>query len=415
MEPRKLGSGGGKTPSFVRPFLHALNRMQANEVLRPGQYVDRAQSLLIEKLGDSNEECSRYFCKGVVGIIADHTHYFDGFALLLRLQQGVAVAIRRNALERSRVVLEGVVEIIDFDAHGMDQDGLPGLFAHLVEASSFAESGQFDLCILGAVPTGLGAAFHGACAVGVLRALQSLGRSDEESPRQAHDDVRDQALQALDSWYGNRFSPAYVIGCLSEHDGPFLLVDTCTLEHIPVELPTGTRPGWAVIEWSRDWSPTMRTFAARQSAAARALVDLQKNGFENIVSLRELEHRDLEGAIDAVPRRSRAILKHLVSENRNVQKLVVAIRKNDWQFLGALMLISQASKMADWDTSSAFHELVTNKAESASLEGIFGIVQTGEGGCMLVAGQPFSLPSFLDEVRDSGSAHTSEEIETFII
>jgi len=415
MDSRRLGKEGGRTPSFVQPFLHALNRMQANEVLRPAQYVDRAKALLLEKLGPLESEVATYFCKGVVGIVADHTHYFDGFALLLRLQQGMAVAIRKNSLPLSRIVLEGVVEIVEFDAHDVEQDGLSGLFARACESASISEQGQFDICLVGAIPTGLGASFHAAVTVGVLGALFSMKDDIEQESAQVRDRIRGDALAALDAWYGNRFSPAYVVGCLSEHDDPFLLIDTNTLECIPVEVPTGTRPGWAIIEWSRDWTPAMRTFSARQSVSARALADLKNNGFESVTSLREVEHRDLERALEAVPRRSRSVLKHLVSENRNVQKMTVAIRKNDWQFLGGLMMISQASRTSDWDTSSAFHELVTNKAESASLEGIFGIVQTGEGGCMLVAGQPFSLPAFLDELRKSVSVHTSEEIETFII
>jgi hypothetical protein len=59
--------------------------------------------------------------------------------------------------------------------------------------------------------------------------------------------------------------------------------------------------------------------------------------------------------------------------------------------------------------------VVTQLAEAASLDGIFGVVQTGEGGCMLVAGQPFSLPAFLDEVKDKAAEHTKEPIESFII
>jgi galactokinase len=153
----------------------------------------------------------------------------------------------------------------------------------------------------------------------------------------------------------------------------------------------------------------------RSEKAANVTRKLQKKEFDQIKSLRDIEHRDLERALQAVGRRHRSALRHLVSENRNVQKGVVAVRKGDWQFLGALMMISQASKTNDWDTTGPVHEMVTDLAESASLDGIFGVVQTGEGGCMLVAGQPFSLPAFLDSVRENADEHTSESIETFII
>ena len=159
----------------------------------------------------------------------------------------------------------------------------------------------------------------------------------------------------------------------------------------------------------------MEASIGRFRSAQKALADLQKKAFSEVSSLRDLEHRDLDRAVSLVGRKSRPVLKHLVTENRNVQKMVVALRKGDWQFFGALMLISQASKQQDWNTAGELHDLVTRTAESASLDGIFGVVQTGEGGCMLVAGQPFSLPAFLDSLREAATSHTTEEIETFII
>ncbi len=420
MDSQNLEPEEGTTPSFVGPFLYALNRMQANEVLRPSQYIDRAGQMLTDRFGHSGSRAVTAFSQGVVGVIADHTHYFSGFALLLRLKQGLAVVVRCNDDEVSRVALEGVDTTIEFDARNPSEDGLPGLFAHLLHQVDSEELRQFDVSLVGAIPTGLGAAFHAAFTVGVLKALIPLLKGDPEPPEHADSDeqktaLRDKALSALSSWYGRSFSPAYVIACLSEHEDPFLLVDTGTMEYLPIESPPGAKLGWGIIEWSRDWHSAMTSSHPRVKIADLVLKDLQKNGFESIESLRDLEHRDMERAIEAIPRRRRAALKHLVSENRNVQKLVAAIRKTDWQFFGGLMMISQASKATDWDTTSSLHELVTNMAESASLEGIFGVVQSGEGSCMLVAGQPFSLPAFLDSIREFPDAHTSHEIETFII
>ena len=99
------------SPSFVRPFLYALNRMQANEILRPVQYMDRAKMLLIDRLGMSGPIPEAAFSHGVVGLMADHTHYFEGFALGLRLRQGVAVAIRSNDLQYHRLILEGTGDV----------------------------------------------------------------------------------------------------------------------------------------------------------------------------------------------------------------------------------------------------------------------------------------------------------------
>ncbi|MDA0684598.1 MAG: hypothetical protein O3A57_09255 [Bacteroidetes bacterium] len=422
MEPRRLGSEGGLTPSFVRPFLYALNRMQANEVLRPSQYMDRSRSILTDRLGAAGGQPITTFSRGCVGVIADHTHYFKGFALLLRLHQGLAVSMRRHQSGRSRLVIEGVPDVIQFDISDAAQSGFAGLLASLFVASEIERGLQVDISIVGAIPTGLGAAFHAACAVSVLEALHQVAATEAstEKPSLASESfrtqLRDQSIQGLATWYGHRFSPAYVIGTLASDDiDSFILVDTGTLEFLPIEIESSSRPGWAIIETSHDWTQPMKASVGRFEAATKALAELQKKAFPNVSSLRDLEHRDLERAVSAVGRKSRPVLKHLVSENRNVQKMVLALRKGDWQFFGALMFISQASKQQDWNTSGELHDLMTRSAESASLDGIFGVVQTGEGGCMLVAGQPFSLPAFLDSVREATTSHTTEEIETFII
>jgi galactokinase len=420
MDSRRIGAEGGATPSFVRPFLYALNRMQANEVLRPSQYMDRARSILMDRLGAGGGAPVTGFCRGAAGIIADQTHYFDGYALLLRLPQGVSVSARRNDSSHTRVVIEGVTEVLQFDAYASDIPGFGGLLAHLVQVQG-GEQVQFDVSIVGGIPTGLGAAFHAAAACSFLMALDALHAekdrpsSPAQHPADLRTDLRDMAIEALSRWYGHRFSPAFVIASLSMADDPFMLVDTSTMKYVPVPSDLAKRPGWAIVETSHDWKRPMAESQRRFDRAEAVTEALRTKGFAHIRSLRDVEHRELEQALSAVGRRHRATLRHLVSENRNVQKCVVAIRKADWQFLGALLMISQSSKTADWDTTGSLHEMVTDLAESASLDGIFGVVQSGEGGCMLVVGQPFSLPAFLDQVREKAASHTSEAIETFII
>jgi galactokinase len=398
------------TPYFVRPFLYALNRMQANEILRPTQYIERAKILLVDRLGVVGPipECA--FSHAVVGVMADHTHYFDGFALVLRLRQGIAVALRANDLDHHRIVLEGYAELLSDEESPTDDGGISNLFHQILKELGFDPSLCFDVSMVGSIPTGLGAAFQGALTVSLVRALHAL-RAKEVSDA----DIRTQSLSALNRWCGQRFSPAYVIGPLAEQSEPFILIDTSTMSHLPIDVPPGSKLGWGVIEWSKDWMVSYKGAGKRKAQAEKALKDLQKQAFPNLVSFRNLEHRDLEQALEAVPRRSRSALRFLVTENRNVQKMIVAIKKGDWQFFGALMMISEASKSHDWSTTDSIHDLITEEAEKAALDGIFGVVQTGEGGCMLVFGQPFSLPAFLDRMRDLASTHTSEEVETFII
>ncbi len=411
-----------KASSLVQPFKYALNKMRSNEVLSPTQYMERARMLLVDRLGVKGPIAESAFSPGVVGLMADHTHYFEGFALVLQTRQGAAVAIRPNSRGKHTIVVE---------APGIHPGGKPAtsqghseakistssafedlnrLFETILGTVSPESTNTYDVALVVTVPAALGAAFHGSVTVTMIKALVAIDK------KKATDlDIRTMALTALNAWYGCRFSPAYVIGSLAQQTEPFVLIDTGTLSNLPIEGPSPDKIAWGLIKWSDKWSGAYKDSKNRNERAQQALEQVQKNGFKNLESLRNLEHRDLEQAVEVVPRKSKGVLRFLVTENRNVQKLIIGLKKEDWQFFGALMMISQASKAADWSTTDTIHSLITKEAESAAMDGIFGVVQTGEGACMLVCGQAFSMPAFMDRAKEIAAEHTTEDVETFII
>jgi galactokinase len=137
----------------------------------------------------------------------------------------------------------------------------------------------------------------------------------------------------------------------------------------------------------------------RRERAEQALAILQHKGFPELVSLQQLEHRDLERALHILPRRFKPVLSHLVTENRRVQKLVVAARRRDWQLFGAMLLMSHASLRDDWGQTKEEVDLVVEQVEAMSLEGMYGACVTGRGGCVLVLGKPFVVPACLDRIE----------------
>src|SRR5690606_35509706 len=123
----------GNAP-FVQPYLHALDRMQKRAFLHPEQVVARARTLLDERLGTSAHPAEAVFAPAGAGIPAEHTHYFDGFALLLMLPLGTAVAVRRAEGPASQVAFEGSEATWRFDRAGAagEAPGWPA-WARLVE------------------------------------------------------------------------------------------------------------------------------------------------------------------------------------------------------------------------------------------------------------------------------------------
>jgi galactokinase len=133
--------------------------------------------------------------------------------------------------------------------------------------------------------------------------------------------------------------------------------------------------------------------------ASDALAILRRHGFPDLTSYRDLEHRDLDRALNAVPDAHAPIVRYLVTENRRVQKLVAAVRRRDWQMMGALMFMSHAVQRDDWRLTSPESNHVVAEVEAMSLEGLYGARATGRTGAVLIAGQPFVIPNFLDRIQ----------------
>ena len=91
---------------FVHSYRQTPDRMRPRP-LSPDELTDRARALLIEQGGASGQEIEAAFAHGAFGILSGHTHYFDGFALLMCFEQGTAVAIRETASPQSVLFFDG--------------------------------------------------------------------------------------------------------------------------------------------------------------------------------------------------------------------------------------------------------------------------------------------------------------------
>ncbi len=395
-------------PSFVQPFLYAYNRIQANESLRPVQYEDRAKALLVDRFGGEGALPVAAFSHGAVGIVADHTHYVDGFALMLHMRQGTAIALRPNTIGHTRIAYEAAPDIIDLSREE-DRRRAPVLAAlldriRLPEDRPSGTSG-LDVALVTALPTGLGMAYFASLAVALLTCSDKLAPGGgEELAARAH--------RLLEEALATTISRAFTAVAVLREGAPFILVDARNGDCIAVEFADTARPGFALFDASPQSMISVDDMQMRAELASSATRELAEKGFEGLTSLRNLEHRDLEQALILASRRFRPAIRHLVSSNRNVQKLVVAIRKADWQLFGALLKISQASATNDWTTGTVVSGPAVETAERMSIEGIYGMVQTGECGLLLVAGRPFSLPAYLDAVR---ARHADDDIHALII
>lgn len=385
------------TPPFMQPMLQAWDRMQQREVLDAEGVRAHARALLDEQFGPG--EGGVAYARGGTGLLGEQTHYAGGFAVLLPLAQGTAVAARRVAGSRSRVVFKTEEAVYAFHLKEAPGEEVP-VWVRVVVAMarlSLAPGEAVEVAVASTVPPACLDAYLVALAVAAARALHPHdegGWLEGDVPAHWLDGVREQ----LEDCTATPFSIAYLLAATRGEPGSFLLVDTVTHESLALNGPSADLLGWGLIDLG---SPTPRAPAfhrKRKVMAEEALAQLRAAGFDTDAGFRDVEHRSLTQALETVDAALQPVVRHLVTENRRVQRLVAAVRREDWQMFGALLLMSHASLRDVWGSTDTALDDVVRQAEAFSIDGVYGACMTGRGGCVLVVGRPLAVPRALDRI-----------------
>ena len=395
--PENLLKGrAGKAP-FIEPFLRALDRIQGETALGSDQLLERAATLLSSISKDEVPPVSG-FAYGPTGIIGSHTHYFEGFAILLSLPFGTAVAAHAVDEGPSEVVFEGTDRVWQFSlTHGSRASTDHPIWIRIVEdifRTLAPDVAGVRIAISTTIFPQSFDAYVAALGAAVSDVAIKLGNESVDSRRRIL-----AVKEVVERHTGQPFGATYLIAAI-HGDARYLLVDGRTHEFLPVEAPARDEIGWGMIHLDDSEAPAVDTDSGNKEKADEAVICLREKAFPNLTSLRELEHRDLQRALSVLPLHLKPLVRHLVTENRRVQKVVMALRKRDWQFLGALLVMSHASLRTDWKSTGERQDLIVEQAEQMSIDGVFGAAMTSRGGTVLVCGQPFVVPQFFDRVSD---------------
>lgn len=404
-----------KPSPLAEPFLYALNRMQQREALHPPQLEARAEALLTDRFGESEQPARTRFIPGCIGLMSEHTHFFDGFAVMMPLPFGTAVAVRRSSGTASRLAFEGRVQTHvlcegDRSVWSIDSEGLP---VHLVDellGTILPEGANVEVAVVSTLAELRTDSFLTALGVAVTRVIEdvfSATRSVGIAPGLVS--------EAIARCMGRPFSVAYPLAVWTGRSDTFILVDTGTGEWLPLEAPSHEKVGWGLAYAGCPDLQHAGFFTRRMEQMQEALKQLSKHDFGDIPSFRGLEHRDLQHALGLLPYSLRPLVRYLVSENRRVQKLVNAIRRKDWQMLGALLLISHASKRNDLEAACPEADLAVEQVEQMLIDGLYGATLTGASGSVVVVGQPYMVPNSLDRIQESIAARFGTTPEVVLL
>ena len=379
--------------------------MPAHSPDRPGAtnaLLAEARTLLDSAFGPATDRAiGTGQARGSVGIQADQTHYSDGFALFLGLPHAVAVALRRSSSASRVAFAPDATPVALHDAHSAPHRGVDVIRRTVASLRPAGDPDlSLDIGVVSSIPPVLGDAALSALAVATASALNDLNGVPAGRRVQMERDL------ARDVSVGSRrpTSVSYVLAAREVRPAAVLLVDTALHEHLPVTPGPGDPLGWAVLDPGGGPPAPPQLHQTRAEQAQAALDRLRRAGVADIDAFRDLEHRDLERAVDLLPERLRPITRHLVTENRRVQKHVRAFRHGDGQMIGGLLLMSHASRRSHLDASTDEIDAIVEDAEALTFEGgIYGAGLASRDGALLVTGR---LPAF-----DRGLERLTEEFE----
>jgi galactokinase len=294
-----------------------------------------------------------------VNLIGEHVDYNGGRCLPLALTQSTRARVTRRDDDVVRVVSgsrtwEGTLESLD------EADPWAAYVTGVVQALEIRKGIEVE--IESDVPIGAGLSSSAAleCSVAVaLDELFDLGRSREELVRacvRAEQEYVGAPTGGLDQ----------AIAIYGEADNA-LLVDFATdeREQVPFD-PAAHGLALLVIDTKVSHELTDGGYGSRRAQAWDAAKEL------GVKHLAEASAADVDGLPDPLRRRGR----HVVSEVARVDAVVTALRADDWEAIGPLLVASHVSLRDDYEVSCEELDVVVDVAREA---GALGARMTGGG------------------------------------
>ena len=365
--------------------------------------ADRAQQLFRERFGAEPTAVIR--APGRVNVIGEHTDYNDGFVLPAAIDREVWLAV---APQDSAAVL-AVSGAFDDPAEfwlGEWDDKLDGWGGYLQGVAwALAEDGAelrgWRGAVVSDVPVGAGLSSSAALELATARAFAALSDNEWDAVAAARTCQR-----AENKWVGVNSGIMDQLASSAGVEGHALLLDCRSLEIDAVPLPDGV--ALVVLDTS-----TRRELGASGYNDRRRECDEAADGL-GVASLRDIGVEQLERRAtdlsDLLVRRAR----HVVTENERTIAAAAAMRDQDPQGLGELMVESHRSLRDDFEVSGDELNAIVDIA--VELDGCHGARMTGGGfaGCAVALVAVDGVRQFCADLERRYAEQTGLRAETHV-
>lgn len=352
------------------------------------------------KVYDDAKEAKVFFAPGRVNLIGEHTDYNGGHVFPCALTIGTYAAVKKRTDKKIRLYSmnfekEGIIEA---DLNEKIQPKPEQKWANypLGIVWAFEEKGMkldcgFDILFNGNIPNSSGLSSSASIEVLTGYVLKSLYGFD----------VSNVDLALIGQFSENKFNGVncgimdqFAIAMGKEGQAIFLDTNTLKYEYSPVKLE-GAKLVIACSNKKRGLGDSK--YNERRSECEEALRRIQT--IKNVGSLGELTEEEFEQvkSVIADPVKEKRA-KHAVYENQRTIKAVAALKANDVETFGKLMIASDTSLREDYEVTGK--ELDTLVAEALKIDGVIGSRMTGAGfgGCTVSIVKDEAIDAFIEKV-----------------
>ncbi len=334
---------------------------------------------IFKKVYGDSEGVRVFFAPGRVNLIGEHTDYNGGHVFPCALTLGTYAAIRKRDDNLIHLYSDNITNCLvverecgDYNIYnkGNSWSNYPyGIFWSLRENGIDITNG-YDIVYYGNIPAGAGLSSSASIEVLTVYMLSVMEKFDMS--------LTDMAL--IGQFSENNYNKMNC-GIMDQFtsamgkDGHAIFLDTATLdyEYAPLDLKDKKI---IIINSNVKHSLGSSKYNERRSESEAALSALQTDlDIETLGELTEEEFDNNQMLIKDEIQRKRA--KHAVYENQRTIKAYNALKENDIDTFGKLMVDSHISLRDDYEVSC--NELDVIVEEGLKCDGVIGIRMTGGG------------------------------------
>jgi galactokinase len=369
--------------------------------------VQSAIAVFNDRYGENQTPYRVVIAPGRVNLIGEHTDYNDGFVLPIAINRDMLLV---GALRSDRQVRVYSIDMqqenninlddITFDQNMRWSNYVRGVL-HVLQEAGYPVAGM-DMVMTGNVPQGAGLSSSAALEVGVLMLSSSLSGFTVPGVEAAK-----LCQRAENTFVGvNCGIMDQFISRLGAQDSA-LLIDCRNLDYRHISW-SGDRVRLLVVDTRVKRGLVDSEYNQRRCECEKG-VEILAQLIPGVKALRDVSLEQLHSYKHLLSDRVFARCMHVVGENQRVLDAVQALKKGDWQRLGALMYESHASLRDLYQVSCRELDLVVELAQA--VPGVYGARMTGAGfgGCAIALVQKEVVESLLDVMSSKYAAETGYE------